>query len=255
MEANRQTLLAKLAPLFGAQTENLAVEALGHILSGPEAARGVLASVVRAGGADIGPVDRVVTQAVGEEGERPDLVGFDADGTERVLIEAKFWAGLTDKQPVGYLDRLGKACESGPSALLFVAPEARLESLWSELSRLIEASKCGLRFDESREKSAIRSADVGADRWLMLVSWKDLLSGMEAQAGDAHTKMDIQQLRGLAEQQDSEAFLPLRREELAPEFPRRLRGLQRLVDDATDQAKARGFLNTKGLNVTPWREG
>lgn len=256
-EARRPTLLAKLAPLFGAQTENLAVEALGHILSGSEALREVLATVVRAGGADVGPIARVATQAALDGGERPDLVGFDADGTGRVLVEAKFWAGLTDNQPVGYLDRLGNACGSGPSALLFVAPEARMESLWSELRRLIEASKCGLRFDQSKRKSAIRSADVGADRWLMLVSWKYLLGGMEVQAGDAHTKMDIQQLRGLAERQDEEAFLPLRREEFAPEIPRRLRGLRRLVDDATDRARAKGLLDTEKLNVTskPWGYG
>lgn len=255
MESNRPTLLAKLAPLFGAQTENLAVEALGHILSGPEAARHVLATMVRTGGADVGQIARVATQAVGDEGERPDLVGFDVDGTERLLIEAKFWAGLTGKQPVGYLDRLRKACESGPSVLLFVAPEARLESLWSELRRLIEASECGLRFDESQRQGAIRSADVGADRWLMLVSWKDLLGRMEAQAGDAHTERDIRQLRGLADQQDDEAFLPLRREEFGPEFPRRLRNLRRLVNDATDRAREQGILSIEGLKVTPWADG
>ena len=39
MTAHHQTLLAKLAPKFGPQTENLAVDALGHILSGSKAAR------------------------------------------------------------------------------------------------------------------------------------------------------------------------------------------------------------------------
>ena len=40
-------------------------------------------------------------------------------------------------------------------------------------------------------------------------------------AGESHTECDIRQLRGLAEQMDEEAFLPLRPEE-RPEFPRRL---------------------------------
>lgn len=127
METNRPTLLAKLAPLFGTQTENLAVEALGHILSGSEAARRALAEVLKSGGADVGPIARVGTQSVGEKKERPDLVGFDVDGTQRALIEAKFWAGLTGKQPLGYLERLAKVCGSGPSVLLFVAPEARMD--------------------------------------------------------------------------------------------------------------------------------
>ena len=42
MTAHHQTLLAKLAPKFGPQTENLAVDALGHILSGSKAARRAL---------------------------------------------------------------------------------------------------------------------------------------------------------------------------------------------------------------------
>ncbi len=46
MAVNRRTLLAQLAPMFGPQTENLAVEALGHILSGSEAARSTLSEVV-----------------------------------------------------------------------------------------------------------------------------------------------------------------------------------------------------------------
>ena len=49
---------------------------------------------------------------------RPDLVGLDRTmGKECVLIEAKFWAGLTDRQPKAYLDRLDPG-----KALLFVAP-------------------------------------------------------------------------------------------------------------------------------------
>ena len=228
--AGRPTLLAKLAPLFGPQTENLAVEALGHILSGSEAARRALSAVVRAGGAEIGEVAQVRTQATGEDGARPDLVGLDESGEEKLLIEAKFWAGLTENQPIGYLKRLD--AKRGSSALLFVAPEARLEALWIELRRLVEESNRGLRFDESHKRGAVRGADVSDDRRLMLVSWRNLLDGIAAQAGDAHTQMDIRQLRGLAERQDEEAFLPLRREEFAPEIPRRLRSLQRLVDDA-----------------------
>ena len=64
MVANRRTLLAQLAPMFGSQTENLAVE----------------------------------------DGARPDLARVDQDGEDRVLIEAKFWAGLTENQP-GWLSQ------------------------------------------------------------------------------------------------------------------------------------------------------
>ena len=120
MTANRKTLLARLAPMFGPQTENLAVEALGHILSGSEAARSALSELLLASGAGVGQIAQVRTQDAGKDGARPDLVGSDQDGEDRVLIEAKFWAGLTANQPGGYLKRLESAPQ--PSVLLFVAP-------------------------------------------------------------------------------------------------------------------------------------
>lgn len=251
MEANRQTLLAKLAPLFGAQTENLAVEALGHVLSGSLPARRALSDLLRAGGAELGEIARVRTQATGDGGERPDLVGLDQADGERLLIEAKFWAGLTDNQPVSYLRRL--ASDGGdPCALLFVAPAARLEPLWNELLRL--AREADLSAKRREDATELRSAEVGESTFLVLTSWRNLLQRMAAQvgaAGESHTETDIRQLHGLAEQQDDEAFLPLRREEFAPEFPRRLRNLRGLVDDATDRAREKGILDTKNVKVTP----
>ena len=65
---------------------------------------------------------------VGKSEERPDLVGRTEHGEELLLIEAKFWAGLTEHQPITYLQRLPPG-----GALLFVVPEARLPSIWNEL--------------------------------------------------------------------------------------------------------------------------
>ena len=247
MTAHHQTLLAKLAPKFGPQTENLAVDALGHILSGSEAARLALSKMIAAGGAVVGEIAQVRTQAIGKEGERPDLAGVDRDGLERVLIEAKFWAGLTDNQPVAYLERLPA---NTPSALLFVAPAARLGTLWNELCQL--AGVDGPR--PASETAEFRSVPTTGARHLMLTSWQAMLDRMAteaAAASDSDTEKDIGQLRGLAAQQDDEAFLPLRREELGPEFPRRMLGLRRLINDATDCAIRSGFANVRGLQVAP----
>lgn len=255
MEANRRTLLAKLAPLFRGQTENVAVEALGHILSGSKPARRAVSDVLRAGGADIGEVVQARTQATGEGGTRPDLVGFDEGGAERLLIEAKFWAGLTDNQPVSYLRRLATG-GGDPCALLFVAPAARLEPLWNELFRLV--SEAGLAPILREDATELRSAEVDDTTFLVLTSWRHLLRRMEAQvgaAGESRTETDIRQLQGLAEQQDDEAFLPLRPEEFGPEFPRRLRNLRRLVDAATDRARKNEIVRTKGIRVAPRANG
>lgn len=244
MASQRKTLLAQLAPRFGPQTENLAVEALGHILSGSPATRGALSELLKAGGARVGHVAEVRTQDVGEDGARPDLVGTDRDGEERVLIEAKFWAGLTENQPGGYLARLASARQ--PSALLFVAPGQRMDSLWAEVCRLSETAS-----DNAMESpmDELRSARIGGGPHLMLTSWRNLLGRMAAKASaaaDAHAETDIRQLRGLAVQQDAEAFLPLRREELGPQLPRRVIDYAGLVDDAIGRVAETRWVSIQG---------
>ena len=59
------------------------------------------------------------------------MTGLDAVGAERLFIENKFWAGLTENQPAGYLDRLRA---EGGAVLLFVVPTKRLPILWPELA-------------------------------------------------------------------------------------------------------------------------
>ena len=228
-----QTLLAHLALKLANHPENIAVEALGHILSTSPAAVRALEDMLRTGGAEIGEIAWVKTQASGEEGTQPDLAASDQHNRERVLIEAKFWAGLTDNQPVAYLKRLP---ENQASALLFVAPSARLNTLWAELRRKVSESKSGIALGSDRsEAEGLRSATAGGKRRLMLISWAELLRHMEERAnGEQPAENDIQQLRGLTQQMDQEAFLPLRPEELSPEFPRRLISIVKLVNDVIE---------------------
>lgn len=250
---NNNSLLAHLAWKLTNQTETLATEALGYILSTSPAARQALQETVRTGGAAIGPIAKVGTEVRGEKDERLDLVGFDEQGLERVLIEVKFWAGLTDNQPNTYLERLRE--DGRPSALLFVAPQERLETLWPEVLRRAEGS---FEFEET-ESDGIRSAIVdGSQRRLMLTSWRALLRSMASHAnqnGDSTAEQDITQLNALCEREDTEAFLPLHPEEFGPEFPRRMINLQRLVNDATQLGRKAGILNTTRLRVTPQSYG
>ena len=255
MAANdNSSLLAHLAGKFTNQTETLATEALCYILSQSAVCREALRETLRTGGADVGPLEDFETEVKGEKGERLDLVGFDEHGSERVLIEAKFWAGLTDNQPNTYLNRL--PTDGEPAVLLFVAPEARLESLWPEVLRRTD-ERFTLGADTGAE--GIRSAIVnGSERRLMLTSWRALLGGMSSRAvvaDDWSAERDILQLNALCERQDSEAFLPLRPDEFGPAFPRRMLNLRRLVDDATDRAREVGFVDTTGLKVTPQDHG
>ena len=180
---------------------------------------------------------------------------YDGERKERVLIEAKFWAGLTENQPNAYLVRL--PLDERPAVLLFVAPEARIETLWPELRRLI-APPFDWQPVETSHDTEIKCALVdGATRYLVLASWRALLNRMLSFAmssGDS-IEADIRQLHALCEQQDQEAFLPLKPHELAPEIPRRMLQFNRLVDDAVELARERDIVNTDRLNVTPRPHG
>ena len=247
------TLFAHIAPRLTDRIEDVAVEALGHILSQSPAARSALENTLRAGGTVVDSITTVRTQPRGRERERPDLAGLDDNGAERVLIEAKFWAGLTQNQPNQYLTRLPP---DRTAALLFVAPAARLETLWPELCR-----RAGKEFTliEATTPGDLRAATVSdGERRLMLTSWAALLDLMETRANDASeiaTQTDIRQLRGLTARMDADAFLPWRSEDLGPEFARRMLGLPQLVDDATNRLRSAGVVSLGRLRITPLRKG
>ena len=254
----RQTLLAQLsakAPgMRFSQTEDIAVEALGHILSNSSPARQAVEDLLESHGAKIEPITRVQTQVRGDAGERPDLSGTDQHGVECLLIEAKFWAGLTENQPVEYLSRLES---NAPSALLLVAPAARFESLQAELRRRIQDAKT-LKFQEGQRSDGVWVSQVGEGVSLLMTSWEVLLGRLSAQvnaAGDMAGGNDIEQLRGLTQREDSEAFLPLRPGQLGPDLPRLMLHLNQLVDDAVEHARTTEWLSVEGMLRTPQRDG
>ena len=245
-----KTLLAHLTPRLTERVEDIAVEALGFILSQSRASMLVLNQTLQVVVPDLAPISSVTTQVTGDDGSRPDLVGHDEPGNERVLIEAKFWAGLTDNQPNAYLDRLSR---NEPSALVFVAPDARIESLWTELLRRIE--EAGDKRLPERATAGMRSCGLsGTGRVLVLASWSFLLNRMAAQLSedsDASTLEDIHQLQGLVRRQDEQAFLPLRSEELGPDIPRRLLNFRRVVDDVVERGRQEGWADIEGGRVAP----
>ena len=194
------------APGLTDRTEDAAVEALGHILSRSEAARGALESTLREGGTAVGTIAGMGRQDIGGEGERPGLAGYDEEGAVRVLISAMCWTALTRNQPNGYFKRLPL---DRPAAVLFVAPAARLASLWPELCRRADEQ---FTIIGATTPGDLRAATVsGGERRLMLTSWAALLDLMErvvGGAGDGETEAEIRRLRGVINRMDAEASVP-----------------------------------------------
>ena len=201
------------------------------------------------------PIDRVETQVTYQDGSRPDMVGYARSGAKRLLVEAKFWASLQESQASRYFGQLDA---TGPGVLLFIAPDSRIETLWAEIRRQMEGIKGGVQLESMKTTDRIRRAKIaGSDRRVMLVSWDQLLGSMDAAvADDTGVACDIQQLRGLARYMDEEAFLPIHPSEFGLALPRRIRGLNRLIDDVVDaNGVPQGWMTTRGLRATPQREG
>ena len=247
------TLLAYLVPKLTSRSEDTATDALAFILNKSAACRAALDSFLKDADFNLEPIARVETQVTYQDGSRPDMVGYDRSGAKRLLVESKFWATLQEGQASGYFRQLQE-----PGALLFIAPDSRIDTLWAEIRRQMESGEQSVRLEEvEAENRARRSKVVGTDKRLMLISWDLLLGTLAvATADDARIASDIQQLRGLARHQDEEAFQPIRPEEVGLVLPRRIRGLNRLIDDLVDaRGVPGGWMTTAGLRATPQREG
>ena len=245
---NRNSLLSYIVDEFTNQTELVATKALAYILGRSPAARDALRELLRTGGADVGPIVGVEAESTGDDTGRVDLALRNDVGEERVLIEAKFWACLTGNQPAAYLERLPN--DGKPSVLLFVAPEMRLGTLWPLIRG--RAKDDGFTLVDGSKTDYLQTAAVAeSNRFLMLTSWRAMLSDMRLRASvnsDAPAEADILQLNALCERRDTEAFLPIRAGEFGPDFPRRIRDLWRLIDNAPEIAEQKGFVSVKGFN-------
>ena len=102
-----QSILAHLASLLTNQIENVATDALAHLLLEYQ----VTSDAFRRGGvtqSGIAIPEQITlkTQTTWQDGAIPDLVGFDNEGRYVLIVESKFWAPLTPNQPTTYIERL-----------------------------------------------------------------------------------------------------------------------------------------------------
>ena len=252
--AEKDTLFAHLAFKFTGNHELLATEGLAFILQRSEAARSALHSLIARFVPELPPDLRYVSELRGDDGERPDVVGLDPDTTPRVIIEGKFWAGLTDNQPLTYLSRLP---EGRPGALAFVVPAARLEVLWPEVTtRMLEG---GIDLSDERRELTSRVARLASrPHYALMITWPGLLGALEMACVEEDRRIgeSVRQLAGLCAAQDMEAFLPLRAEEISSaEVARRSMNYVRLVDDIVAHLKSIGCGSADGFRATPTWDG
>ena len=253
--AATDTLLAYMIP--SNQAEVSATKALAYILNKYEAALEVFNRLVsNTIDPSLAPVKRVRVEVYYVSGRgdpgRLDLVGYDENNGQRVIVEAKFGATLGEGQGSGYFCQLP---EKDTSVLLFLVPNYRIDYLWSAATQDLLTGVPGATLDEAEPKGQIKYSrviidDLVTDRYLMIVSWRQLLEEIRQKTGDNFDfQSDVYQLRGLTERMDTQAFQPITDQEieLGPEFASRNRDFINLIEGATDQARIAGWLSTDGL--------
>lgn len=249
------SLFGHLALRFGSSPENLATEALSFILNKSQVARESFTNLLAHLQVLLPPNLKFDTQNRSEDDPAiPDLVGKDANGRAVLLGEAKFWAGLTDNQPVTYLQRLA---QSNGILLIFFAPSMRFPTLWPELQR--RCNYAGIQLDTLQtEFSEIRIAKTQQGQFLILMTWKILLNSIHHSLitqGEMDMAGNIIQLQGLCEQMDNLAFLPLQSEELTSNISRRFLQYCDLVDEVTEKLVSERFASISGFKATGTRSG
>jgi hypothetical protein len=229
------TLFGHLATRFAPSPENIAIEALGYILSRSRAAREGFSQHLSPGGIAVPERIRFVTQASGEDEARPDMEGLTDDGEKACIIECKFWAGLTVNQPVTYVGRLPN---DRPAVLAFIVPSQRIGPLWGALTKRLEEADIplGPRTSDGPERYF---ASLHGGHVFVLTSWRAVLEAILRSLEVEHDEdaiADTRQLLGLCERMDQAAFLPFRSEELtSPEMPRRFLQLGTLTNDLCER--------------------
>ena len=234
------SLVAHLAHKFSAQTENVATEGLGYCLRRSAKAREALRQVAALTGIKV-PQDLTFVNQEGIGGTVPDLTARDVEGSLVMLIEGKFWAGLTDSQPVAYLETLSQ--RSG-KLLLFMAPGRRADTLWSELVRRTREARYAVPETE-KIVDGLRCVKLDRGLVLALASWGLVLAAIEhaaEDAGETEVAADVRQLIAMCDHMDSEKFLPLHSEEVAGIVGRRQLQFRELVDDACAALVATGHV-------------
>ena len=245
-------LLGHLVPRLTPRVEDAATIGLAFVLNASEDCRRALDGLLSHDLSGHRPIKLFASQVTHEDGSRPDMVDYDSAGRKRLLVEVKFWAPLLEGQASGYFGQLD---ESEPGNLLFVVPASRIETLWTEIRQQMQSGGHAVESEMKSDRLRCAGVDGSASR-LTLLGWSLLFDRLQAaEPAGSQAACDLRQLRGLAEQQDSEAFVPIRPEEFSPSVARRLRSINRLVDDVVSRGASDGWIEVDGKKASSARWG
>ena len=245
-----QSILAHLAPLLTNQIENVATEALAHLLLQYKVVSDAFREYILQASIGLPEHLNLKTQASWQDAALPDMVGLDNEGRHILVVESKFWAPLTPNQPATYLERLSP---DKPAILLFIAPASRLPTLWQEL-----LDCCGPHglYDQVQKgvTPQFLTLHINIRHVLALTSWESLLamiSQRAQQAEDVYASGDIWQLQSLCARIEAEAFQPLSEDEIISPTEKRISQFRDLIDELVTRLIDARIASVVGYRATP----
>ena len=233
------SILSDIVGKHSRHIEDICSESLALILNQSSVLKGAFSDLVKTkSNGTVSFTDHylVKTQVTNKkDSARPDLEVD--DNTDSVfLLEAKFWAGLTEHQPLSYLKRIYK----NGGALIFLAPERRLNSLNNEIEARLQDG--GITYTNTNGVLNIQDNTV-----LFYLSWTEVISAMwsaAVNASEQETLHNLFQLKTLVEKLDSEGFIPLEHSLFTPAVGIQRDQMIQLLDMIVENQPE---FNTKGL--------
>jgi len=235
------SLLGQFFTSIKGSQEDIASKGLAYILEKSISAKIVINNVIKNTTNLEFEKIKYITQNVGKNKERPDISGMDDQGNEKIIIEAKFWASLTDNQPVEYLNRLNE-----DAVLIFVCPKLRELSLLDEIEIKLQGSN--IKYDKNNNIISV------GNRYIFIVDWQYILEIIKRsliENNEIKLVSDIDQIIGFCEIIDDNTFLPIQDYDLSPSVARRINSYYDLLDKVYDKLKNeinayKGTLQSRG---------
>ena len=222
-----KSLLSHIASKFIKEYENAANSSIAYLLNEYSAASRALQTYL-----NINEIpSNFETELSTMNNGRLDIAGKDDQGRISLIIEGKFWANLTDNQPINYLKELDKE-----GILLFLAPDRRLESLEHEINNRTEVKDSRIKY----------------------VSWIKLLELIDKENSknfNVQLNSDLAQLKELCKKMDEDGMPPLSNSDLSPMNGRINFQFADLIDDCNKLIRQWDESNFTGLKTTSYKDG
>jgi len=234
-----KTILSDVVSRFSRQTENICSESLVLIINESPILKDLFREYIKELSKckiQLSELSNLRSQVSSQKDQSIPDIEIPGKNGNYLLIEVKFWAGLTEHQPETYLSRINA---NGGGGLVFLCPDLRVASLINEVRRRLPS---GFEIINDNLINIDENKQIIFIGWTTLIQrfWKVIYPSKEEE-----TLFNLYQLKSVIEKMDTTGFIPIQPALFTP-----LVGVQRdqlidLLDKIVDKLDK---LETSGLS-------